>query len=57
MANDITAFLRIFMSERFSSQNVTPVVIAITRMCKNAARVEVSETQAESLTQRRGVGV
>lgn len=57
MASDITASLRIFMSERFPSQDVTRVVTAITRMCRNAARLGVSESQADPPTQRRGVGV
>jgi len=61
MANDISASVRLFISERFPRQDVSRVVTAITRMCKKAARLELSESPgdlaAHKQSEVRGVRV
>jgi hypothetical protein len=54
MANDISASVRLFMAEHFPRQDVGRVVNAITRMCKKAARIELSESPADCLSRRQG---
>jgi hypothetical protein len=44
MINDITANVRLLISERFPKQDLRRVVNEITRMCKNVARLGFSET-------------
>lgn len=43
MVNDITANVRLLISERFPKQDLRRVVNEITRMCKNVARLGFSE--------------
>jgi hypothetical protein len=59
MAKDITASVRIFMTENFPKEDMIRVVNTITRTCKDAIRQGLTETTAElatqSQTQSRGV--
>lgn len=59
MTNDVTAAVRLFVSEQFPRHDVSRVVTLITRMCKNAVRIGTSETQSQTNQQisRRGIGV
>lgn len=59
MTNDVTAAVRLFVSEQFPRHDVSRVVTLITRMCKNAVRVGTSETQSQNNQQstRRGIGI
>ena len=47
MVNDITANVRLIVSERFPEQDLRRVVNEIARMCKKVARLSVSETQTD----------
>lgn len=43
MANDISASVRVFMADRFPTQDLSRVVNALTRMCKKVAHFGFSE--------------
>ena len=48
MASDITANVRLLMSERFPKQDLRRVVNEITHMCKKVAHLGLSETLADA---------
>jgi hypothetical protein len=59
MTNDITANVRLLISERFPKQVLRRVVNEITRMCKKVARLGFSEmpTDPDDRTQKLNRGV
>jgi hypothetical protein len=57
MVNDITANVRLLISERFPKQDLRRVINEIARMCKNVARLGFSESPLELAdVQKQGRG-